>query len=182
MHRLCIRRHTRLERPARAQHHVQRRLLGSALGSPRHVEAVLQPALIVDEPLLHIRIPLVAEALALRLHRWLPSDRRLLLSETVTAQFQAPLPIGALRFGGEATPIKLSAPLLPFVLRLPGSAFDRLEAVLPGRVRRADAGPVGFLQPRRHFVRGGGGESADRGPGSLALLDAGGGQGEVGGG
>ena len=115
---------------------------------------MFQPALVIDPPLLNRGIPLVSEPLALRFHRRLAGDGRLLLPDAVALEFQPPRPAAVLRRGEESTRIELRSPLLTRISRLPhtGLALDGHESMLPRRVRRADVRPVGFLQALGHLV------------------------------
>ena len=129
---------------------------------------MLQPARIIHPPLLHRGIPLVAESLALGLHRRRAADGPLLFTKAVALQLQPPLPRAILRLGDKATPVEFCDPLLPRIARLP-AALDGLERMTPRLIRRADALPVGLRQPLRHRVR-------IAGPGDRTSVRAEGGQ------
>jgi len=135
----------------------------------------LQSARIVDEPLLHRRIPAVSEPLALGLHRGQAVDDALRAGEAVALQLQPPLPSAICRLGYEPAPVERRDPPLPRIARLP-AAWDGLKRMLPRLVGGADAGPVGLRQslgltgrgnrlrlPRRRGSREGDGEGEEEG-------------------
>ena len=109
---------------------------------------MLQAALVIDEPLLHGGIPLVAEALARCLHRRLSLDGGLLIPKSVALQLQPPLPARTFWLGDEAAPVEMGGPLLAGIARLPVAvlALHGQEGMTPGIIRGADALPVGLVQ------------------------------------
>ena len=117
---------------------------------------MLQPALIIDEPLLHRGIPLVGEALTLGLHGRSATDRLLLFPKTVALQLQHPGPSASLGLCEEAALVKLGGPLLARIARLPGTlpALDRLKGMTPCLIRRTDAAPIRFSQALWDLIGG----------------------------
>ena len=144
----------RAQAAADAEQEVERggwRIEGGALF---HGEAVLETARVVDKPLLDIGIPLVGEALAVRLHGRGAADGGGVFGEAVALQLEAPLPAAVLGRGEEAAFVKLGGPLLARIARLPAGRGG-LESMAPGLVGGADARPVGLGQALGHLVRAG---------------------------
>lgn len=135
----------------RAQGKDQRFPRDRALRPVSHAEAMLESARVVDEPLLHRGIPLVAQPLSVGPDRRSALDLPLVFPEPVAFEFQPPSPPAVLGRGEEAAPVELRGPLLAWVARLP-AALDRLERVPPCLVCLADVLPVGFRQSIGHLV------------------------------
>src|SRR5687768_13811356 len=117
---------------------------------------MLQPALVIHEPLLHRGIPLISKPRTRCLHRRLPPlriDAVLRVTKPVTLQLQPPFPPAIPGPGEETASIEFCDPLLPGITRLP-SVRDGLEGMTPGLVGRADALPIGLCQAFRRFVGG----------------------------
>ena len=103
---------------------------GSGGGALFHREAVFEAALVVDESLLDIGIPLVAEALAGGFHGRGAGDGGLVVPKAVALQLQPPRPSAVLGRGEEAAPVELGGPLLAGIARLPAGGVG-LEGVPP---------------------------------------------------
>ena len=112
---------------------------------------MLQAALVVDIPLLHHRVPGVAEALAVDRDAGPGrSVQPLFMSgKAVAAQRQSPFPAAGVGAGQEAAAVEGDAPLLA---RVPGQmpARHRLEGVAPGLVGGPDVGPVASAEAVGH--------------------------------
>ena len=145
-----IRRDGRTQTAAHAERESQRRIR-QPLRPLRHREAVLQPASVVDEPLVQRCVPLVGKALPRGLHRRHAADGTLAAVESVALQLQPPLPRRALRLGDKAAPVKTGDPLLPLIARLPAGGRG-LERMLSGIIGLANGGPVGFGDALRRLV------------------------------
>ena len=115
---------------------------------------MLQPTLVVDEPLLHGGVPLVGEALTFGLHSRWAADDCLLFPKTVTLQLQPPGPPAILRPSDESTLVKLGGPLLTWIARLPGPllALDGFKGMTPRLIGCTDAAPIRFSQPLRNLI------------------------------
>ena len=130
---------------------VEIRLLTADRWPLLHREAVLQAARVVHKPLLHVRIPLVGEALAVGLHRGYPLDDALPAGKAVAQQLQAPRPAAIPGRGEETAAVKLCGPLLARIASLP-TGGGGLERVPPRLICGADARPVGLGQALGHLV------------------------------